>query len=166
MTTSTVNVSLNLSQNYPYCVLIQVYNPPWYASFWPTGWLLRRRPVWRGLVCGEEWPSSVDWGGCSEADEVHRGRHTGQELPLVVSRKPAGAHYELQIVAQSKRGSPCWSWGINEGDVFVCRVVLSFWRLVWVIFCTQAHLNRKYIAIENQIFHARALNRLMQTQTQ
>ncbi len=36
-------------------------------------------------------------GGCQKADKVHRGHHTRQELPLVVSRNPADVHRELQM---------------------------------------------------------------------
>lgn len=59
---------------------------------WPTGWPLWRWPLWWGVVCWEGWPAAVVWGGCQEADQVHWGHHTRQELPLVVSRSSAHSH--------------------------------------------------------------------------
>lgn len=45
-------------------------------------------------------------GGCQEADKVHGGHHTRQELPLVVSRNPADMHGEMQMVGDGDFFSP------------------------------------------------------------
>lgn len=66
---------------------------------WPTGWPLWRWPLWWGLVCWEGWPTAVVWGGRQEADQVHWGHHTRQELPLVVSRSSAQSHAQFLVEA-------------------------------------------------------------------
>lgn len=90
------------------------------VCLWPAGRPLWRRPLWRGLVRGERWPVPVVRGGCQEADKVHGGRHTRQELPLVVSRNPAAhTHGELQTAAQ-------WGWGFSCCPSWLERIIV--WR--------------------------------------
>lgn len=107
--------------------------------FGAAGWPLWRWPLWRGMVRWERWPAAVVWGGCQEADKVHGGHHTRQELPLVVSRNPADMHGEMQMVEDEYFFCPrelVWGGGLCPSFLSCLK---SWWYLVlsvWGLFLT------------------------------